>query len=80
MEEILIHRAEIPLDDFLPIFVSGALVIIFGAAYVGVFTMVKIKRLKSYFMPLGYAFWALLTYCLYTLSVLVGSEPLHKRL
>ncbi|MCH9813256.1 MAG: hypothetical protein K0U47_04860 [Epsilonproteobacteria bacterium] len=79
MEEILIRRPEIPLEDFLPIFISGALVIVFGAAYVGVFTLVKIKKLKNHFMPLAYAFWALLTYCLYLLSHLIGSEPFTQK-
>ena len=79
LEEILIRRAEIPLEDFLPVFLSGAFVIIFGAAYVGVFTLVKIKRLKSYFMPLAYVFWGLLTFCLYFLSDLIGSEPFTQK-
>jgi hypothetical protein len=79
MEEILILRPEIPIEDFLTIFVSGALVIIFGAAYVGVFTMVKIKRLKKAYMPLAYVFWGLLTYCLYILSVLIGSGAFTKK-
>jgi hypothetical protein len=79
MEEILIVRPEIPIEDFLTVFVTGALVIIFGAAYVGVFTLVKIKKLKNYFMPLAYVFWALLTYCLYLLSSLIGSEPFTQK-
>ena len=74
MQEVLIVRPEIPIDDFLSVFLSGAFVIIFGAAYVGVFTLVKMKKLKNYFMPLGYLFWALLTYCLYLLMNLIGSE------
>jgi len=79
MEEILILRPEIPIEDFLTVFVSGALVIIFGAAYVGVFTLVKIKKLKNYYMPLAYVFWALLTYCLYLLSSLIGSDLFTKK-
>jgi hypothetical protein len=69
-----IYRPEIPLDDFLMVFVLGALVIIFGAAYVGVFTFVKIKKLKNYFMAIAYGFWVALTYCLYTLGHMIGSE------
>ena len=73
MQEILIVRPEIAVDDFLSVFVCGALVVVFGAAYVGVFTLVKMKKLKNYFMAVAYMFWALLTYCLYLLMNLIGS-------
>ncbi len=79
METILIQRPEIALDDFLTVFLLGGFVIIFGAAYVGVFTLVKIKKLKNRFMAFAYVFWVLLAYCLYTLSALIGSEPFTKK-
>lgn len=71
---VYISRPEIPIDDFLMVFVLGALVIIFGAAYVGVFTFVKIKKLKNYFLGIAYGFWVALTYCLYTLGHMIGSQ------
>lgn len=62
-------------SSFLTIFVSAALVILFGTAYAGTFTLVKIERLREYMMPLAYAFWALQTYSLWVLSVSIKSDP-----
>ena len=41
MIEEVVMRQDIPLDDFLPIFVSSALVLVFGGVYVGIYTAVK---------------------------------------
>jgi len=64
-------RPEIALDDFLPIFISSALVLFFGGFYVGIYTAVKVKMLKSWFMPLAYIFWLLTAYCLYVMGSLM---------
>ncbi|WP_457746134.1 hypothetical protein [Sulfurimonas sp.] len=68
-------RPEIALDDFLPIFVSSALVLVFGGVYVGIYTAVKVKLLKSWTMIIAYGFWILTAYCLYLMGSLmhVGS-------
>jgi len=64
-------RPEIALDDFLPIFVSSALVLVFGGLYVGIYTAVKVKLVKKWVMPLGYFFWLLTGYCLYIMGSLM---------
>lgn len=75
MEAPLIIRPEIALDSFFPIFLSSALVIILGLFYISIFTLVRINKLKSSYMPLAYTFWLAQTFCLYFLSRLIQSEP-----
>ncbi len=64
-------RPEIALDDFLPIFVSSALVLVFGGFYVGIYTAVKVKLLKPWTMVFAYMFWLLTAYCLYLMGSLM---------
>jgi len=64
-------RPEIALDDFLPIFVSSALVLVFGGFYVGIYTAVKVKLLKPWSMVFAYMFWLLTAYCLYLMGSLM---------
>ena len=64
-------RPEIALDDFLPIFVSSALVLVFGGFYVGIYTAVKVKLLKPWTMLFAYIFWMLTAYCLYLMGSLM---------
>jgi len=64
-------RPEIALDDFLPIFVSSALVLVFGGFYVGIYTAVKVGMLKQWTMPFAYIFWLLTAYCLYIMGSLM---------
>jgi hypothetical protein len=64
-------RSEIALDDFLPIFVSSALALVFGGFYVGIYTAVKVNLLKKWAMPLAYIFWVLTAYCLYIMGSLM---------
>ncbi len=75
MIEEVVMRQDIPLDDFLPIFVSSALVMVFGGFYVGIFTAVKVELLKNWYMLIAYAFWMLTAYCLYLMGslMMVGS-------
>jgi len=64
-------RPEIALDDFLPIFVSSALVLVLGGFYVGIYTAVKVQILKPWAMPIAYGFWILTAYCLYIMGSLM---------
>ncbi len=64
-------RSEIALDDFLPIFVSSALVLVFGGLYVGIYTAVKVKLINKWTMIVGYIFWMLTAYCLYLMGSLM---------
>ncbi len=64
-------RPEIALNDFLPIFASSALVLVFGGFYVGIYTAVKVKLLKPWAMLFAYMFWLLTAYCLYLMGSLM---------
>ena len=72
--EIIALRPEIAIDQFLPIFVESTLVLIFGVAYAALITLSKMGFFSKKWMPLGYLFWALQTYCLYDLSVMIQSN------
>ncbi len=72
--EILITRPEIALDMFLPIFIVSTLVLVFGVGYAGIITLSKMGYFSKKWMSLGYLFWALQTYCLYKLSIMIQSE------
>jgi hypothetical protein len=69
-EEVLILQ-DIHIDDFLTIFVSAGLVLVFGGFYVGIYTAVKAKLLKGWAMPIAYLFWILTVYCLYLMGSLM---------
>jgi len=79
MEDILIVRPEIAPDMFLPIFIISTLVLVFGVAYAALITLSKMGFFSKKWMNLGYLFWALQTYCLYDLSVMIQSEPFTSR-
>jgi hypothetical protein len=70
-----LNLPEIPLDQFLPIFVFSALLLIFGLFFVAIYTLVKMELLKSRFMPFAYFFWSLQVYCLYFVADALGSDP-----
>ena len=72
MIEPSIIRPEIALDDFLPMFLSSALAMLFGGFYVGIYTAVKVQMLKPWAMPFAYVFWLLTAYCLYLMGSLMN--------
>jgi len=72
--EVLFTRPEIAVDMFLPIFVVSTLVLIFGVGYAGIITLSKMGYFSKKWMIVGYLFWALQTYCLYELSIMIQSE------
>jgi len=73
MENIVI-RPEIALGDFLPIFIESTLVLVFGVGYAAVITLSKMRYFSKLWMPVGYLFWALQTYFLYDVSILIHSN------
>ncbi|SFV55697.1 hypothetical protein MNB_SV-6-652 [hydrothermal vent metagenome] len=73
MENIVI-RPEIALGDFLPIFIESTLVLVFGVGYAAVITLSKMGYFSKLWMPVGYLFWALQTYFLYDVSILIHSN------
>ncbi len=64
--EVVRNRPEIALDDFLPIFLSSSLVLVFGALFVGIYTLVKMGYLKKVFICLLHIFFGYfkLTVCI----------------
>lgn len=72
--ELLIVRPEIAVDQFLPIFVESTLVLVFGVGYAAIITLAKMGFFSKKWFPAGYLFWALQTYSLYDLSVLIQSN------
>ena len=79
MIEELIIRPEIAPEMFLPIFVVSTLVLVFGVGYAAIITLSKMGYFSKKWMSLGYLFWALQTYCLYDLSVMIQSEPFTSK-
>ncbi len=70
---------DILVDDFLTIFVSSTLVLVFGGFYVGIYTAVKVKMLKAWTMTVGYLFWILTGYCLYLMGSLMHVNSLTAK-
>ena len=69
-----LNLPEIPIEDFLPIFLSSSAVLLFGLFYVAIYTLVKMGYLKNIFMPFAYMFWILQTYCLYYVADALGND------
>jgi hypothetical protein len=78
VNEVLMTQ-DILVDDFLTIFVSSALVLVFGGFYVGIYTAVKVNMLKKWTMPFGYLFWVLTAYCLYLMGSLMHVNELTAK-
>jgi hypothetical protein len=72
-----LNLPEIPLEKFLPIFLSSSAVLLFGLFFVAIFTLVKMKYLKKIYMPFAYLFWCLQTYCLYYVVTALGNDPFN---
>ncbi len=70
----LFIRPEIAPDQFLPIFIISTLVLIFGVGYAAWITLTKMDYLPKKWLNFGYIFWALQTYSLYELSILIHSN------
>lgn len=78
VDQALIAK-DIHVDDFLTIFVSSTLVLVFGGFYVGIYTAVKVKMLKDWAMPFAYLFWMLTGYCLYLMGSLMHVNELTAK-
>jgi len=78
MESIILLPQLTP-SEFLPIFVSATMVLVFGVAYAGTVTLSKMGYLHKRWVLLGYIFWASQTYMLYKLSVLIHSSPFTSK-
>ena len=72
MEQVVWHN--IAPSEFLPIFVISTLVLVFGVGYAAIITLSKMGYFNKKWQTLGYIFWALQTYCLYEMSILIHSS------
>jgi hypothetical protein len=73
------YMQDIPHQDFLAIFVVSALIIIFGMAYAGFFTLVKLKLLSRSMMVAAYGSWVVLVGLMYYLGELLRVEPYTQK-
>jgi hypothetical protein len=73
------YMQDIPSSDFLSIFVVSAFIIIFGMAYAGFFTLVKLKLVRGYFMAFAYGSWLILVALMYYLGELLRVEPYTQK-
>jgi len=65
---------EIAPDQFLPIFISATLVLVFGVGYAAFITLGKMGFFPKKWIPFGYLFWILQKLSLYELAVLIHSN------
>ncbi len=62
------------VNEFLPIFISATLVIVFGAMYAGAVTLSKMGFISKKWSFIAYIFWILQTYALYYMAVRIHSN------
>jgi len=77
--EPLILRPEIAVNEFLPIFVSATLVLVFGVLYAASITLSKMGYLAKKWSFIGYIFWILQTYSLYYMAVSIHSNNFTQK-
>jgi len=70
----------IAVDEFLPIFISATLVLVFGVLYAGAITLSKMGYLGKKWAYIGYLFWILQTYSLYYMAVSIHSNDFTKKI
>jgi len=73
------YMPDIPSSNFLSIFVVSALVILFGMAYAGFFTLVKLRILKKGYMVAAYGSWLVLVGLMVYLGELLRVEPYTQK-
>jgi len=73
--ETLSITPEISAHEFLPIFISATLVIIFGALYAAAITLSKMGFIPRKWSHAGYIFWILQTWAIYDMAVRIHSNP-----
>jgi hypothetical protein len=66
-------------NEFLPIFVSATLVLVFGVLYAASITLAKMGYLTKKWQYIGYLFWLLQTYSLYFMAVRIHSNTFTQK-
>jgi len=61
-------------NEFLPIFISATLVLIFGVMYAGSITLSKMGYLSKKWWYIGFSFWIFQTLSLYDLAIRIHSN------
>ena len=79
MKEVYLNMPQLAPEDFLPIFTSATLVMIFGVIFVGLYTFAKMEKIPAYYQYVGYLAWFGCAYSLYVLSTLVGSGDFTRK-
>ena len=74
LDGVFLNLPQIPIDQFLPIFLASSAVLLFGLFYVAIYTLVKMEYLNSKLLPIAYLFWILQTYCSYFVMNALGSD------
>jgi len=71
----LFVRPIIQAQDFLPIFISASLILVFGLFYASIITLVKMQILSKKYDILAYMFWGLQVYSTYFMTEKMHSQP-----
>jgi hypothetical protein len=66
-------------NEFLPIFISATLVLVFGVLYAGLITLSKMGYLAKKWQYIAYLFWLLQTYSLYFMAVRIHSNTFTQK-
>ena len=74
-----ISTPDLAASEFLPIFVSATLVLVFGVLYAGSITLTKMGYLSKKWGYIGYLFWLLQTYSLYFMAVRIHSNTFTQK-
>ena len=75
----LFTRPVIAANEFLPIFISATLVLVFGVLYAASITLAKMGYLAKKWSFIGYIFWILQTYSLYYMAVSIHSNTFTQK-
>ena len=70
---------DLAANEFLPIFVSATLVLVFGVLYAGSITLAKMGYLSKKWKYIAYLFWLLQTYSLYFMAVRIHSNSFTQK-
>jgi hypothetical protein len=74
-----IGTPDLAAHEFLPIFISATLVLVFGVLYAGSITLAKMGYLSKKWQYIAYLFWLLQTYSLYFMAVRIHSSDFTQK-
>jgi len=74
-----ISTPDLAASEFLPIFVSATLVLVFGVMYAASITLAKMGYLSKKWQYIAYLFWILQTYSLYFMAARIHSNDFTQK-